>query len=145
MVSRNRFLTLFLRLIGTVAGTAAVCAMMPFRWMDYVHQTLGMGVLPDSTIVAYLARSTAAFYALLGGLLWALSFDLTRYRPVIRWVGIAIIGMGVFLFWVDWDAGLPGFWRTGEGPIDIVLGSIILWASRTTLSGNGGISGDLTA
>jgi len=122
---------LFLRVVGTVAGSAALCAMMPLRAMDAVHQTLGMGPLPSQPIVEYLARSTSAFYALLGALLWALSLDLTRYRPLVRGTGLAFIALGLLLLWTDIGAGLPWFWQAAEGPIDALFGVILVWAGRT--------------
>jgi len=130
-MTRDRSLMLFLRVVGTVAGSAALCAMMPLRAMDAVHQTLGMGPLPSQPIVEYLARSTSAFYALLGALLWALSLDLTRYRPLVRGTGLAFIALGLLLLWTDIGAGLPWFWQAAEGPIDALFGVILVWAGRT--------------
>lgn len=127
---RNSFLTLYLRLVGTVAGLAAIAAVMPLRWMDAMHQAIGMGALPDGPIVEYLARSTSAFYALLGALLWMVSFDLVRYHPLIRRLGMATIALGFLLLWVDIMAGMPWFWQVMEGPVNVLLGAIILWASR---------------
>ena len=130
-MTRNRFLILFLRLVGTVAGLAAFCAVMPLHSMDAIHRRLGMGALPGQPIVEYLARSTSAFYALLGALLWTLSFDLTRYRPLVRGLGFAIIALGGLLLWTDMTAGMPKFWQAAEGPLNVLLGVIILWAERT--------------
>lgn len=129
-MTRNRFLTLFLRVVGTVAGTAAFCAVMPLTWMDAVHRAFGMGALPPQPIVAYLARSASALYALLGGLFWMLSCDVVRYRPVIRWLGRAAIVLGLLLLWIDSTAGLPRLWQLAEGPANILLGAIILIAAR---------------
>ena len=69
MARYERSFKLFLRVVGTVALLAVVAVVMPYSWMDAVHQRLGMGKLPPEPIVGYLARSTSAFYAMLGGLL----------------------------------------------------------------------------
>lgn len=98
--------------------------------MDTIHRAIGMGTLPDRPIVEYLARSTSAFYALLGALFWMLSFDLVRYHLLVRRLGMAIIALGILLLWVDIMAGMPWFWQAIEGPANVVLGSIILWAAR---------------
>jgi hypothetical protein len=129
-MTQNSFLTLYLRLVGTVAGLAAIGAVMPLRWMDKIHRAIGMGALPDGPIVEYLARSTSAFYALLGALLWMVSFDLVRYHLLVRRLGMAIIALGILLLWTDIMAGMPWFWQVMEGPANIVLGTIILWAAR---------------
>lgn len=127
---RKRFLILFLRAVGTVAGSAAVCAVMPLRWMDATHRALGMGALPSAPVVEYLARSTSAFYALLGALLWAFSSDVPRYRPLIAGTGWAFVVFGALLAWIDAAAGLPWFWRAAEGPLDGLFGVVLLWMAR---------------
>ena len=129
-MNREQFLRLFLRLVGSTAALAAFCVVMPYAWMNATHQFLGMGVLPDQPVVGYLARSTSAFYALFGGLFWVLSFDLRRYGPVLRYLGVVTILLGVALFVVDRREGLPFFWQAGEGPIDVAIGAAILWLSH---------------
>lgn len=132
-MTRDRFLILFLRIVGTVSGSAALCAVMPLRAMDAAHRALGMGPLPSGPIVEYLARSTSAFYALVGALLWAVSLDLPRYRPLVRLLGFAFLALAALLFWTDLKAGLPAFWQAGEGPIDALFGVVLVWAGK----GNG--------
>ena len=61
----------FLRVLGTSSLTAVLFVFAPHSWMDGIHQWLGLGKLPESPVVGYLARSTSAFYAMLGGLFWA--------------------------------------------------------------------------
>ena len=127
MSHNESLLKLFLRVLGTSALTAAFFVCVPDAWMDAIHRQLGLGKLPDAPIVSYLARSTSAFYAMLGGLLWVVSFDLRRHRVVLRYLGFAILAIGLALFVVDWQAGLPLWWRFWEGPIDCAFGIVILW------------------
>lgn len=116
---------MFLRVIGTAALLAVVAVAMPYTWMNAIHQWLGMGPLPSEPIVGYLARSTSAFYALLGGLLWAVSWDLRRHRLVLCYLGAAIIVFGTALFIIDLLEGLPLYWSLAEGPINVVFGALI--------------------
>lgn len=132
-MTRDRFLIVFLRIVGTVSGSAALCAVMPLRAMDAVHRALGMGPLPGGP-VEYLARSTSAFYALLGALLWVVSLDLPRYRPLVRVLGFGLIALAGLLLWTDIRAGLPGFWQAAEGPLDALFGVILVWAGRAETS-----------
>jgi hypothetical protein len=128
-MDRDRFLRLFLRVVGAVSGMAAFCAVMPYAWMNAIHQHLGMGALSNQPVVGYLARSTSAFYALFGGLFWVLSFDLPRYRPLVRYLGAGTIALGILLFAVDHMEGLPLFWRAAEGSIDVTIGTVVLLLS----------------
>ena len=125
MAEQDRLFKLFLRIIGTAALFALVAVVMPIFWMNAIHEGLGMGPLSDEPIVGYLARSTSAFYAFIGGLLWLASFDLRRYRPVLCYIGAAIIIFGAVLFVVDLLGGMPLFWSLTEGPFNIIMGIII--------------------
>jgi hypothetical protein len=121
------FLRFVLRWEGSVTLLALVAVVMPYSWMDATHQWLGLGRLPDQPIVGYLTRSLSALYALLGGLLWALSFDLQRHRPTICFLGVAIVIFGAMLTAIDWVEGLPLWWRVWEGPWVMVMGAATAW------------------
>ena len=126
MTNHEYFLRLFLRIIGSTSLLAVFAVVMPYSWMNAIHQWLGLGQLPAEPIVGYLARSTSAFYAFLGGLLWTLSFDPRRHRFVLCYRGVAFICFGLTLFGIDWLEGLPRFWRLGEGPFVTAFGIVIL-------------------
>jgi hypothetical protein len=106
---------------------ALVAVFMPYSWMDAAHRWLGLGSLPPNPVVGYLARSLSLFYALLGGLLVRLSFNLRRFRPLLMYLGAAFVVFGAVTWVVDFAEGLPPFWKYGEGPIDILYGAAILW------------------
>ncbi len=134
MTGREKLFQALLRIIGTSSLFSIFAVMMPYDWMNAVHQWLGMGTLPNDPIVGYLARSLSAFYALLGGLLWVLSFDLRRYRTVLRYLGWGTFLFGLTLLVVDSVEHLPRFWRIGEGIFDAVFGLVILWLNRQVAS-----------
>ena len=108
---------------------ALVPVFMPYAWMDATHRALGMGTLPAVPVIGYLARSLSLFYALLGGLLVLCSFDPHRHRAVLSYMGAAFIFFGIVIWGVDFLEGMPGYWRTVEGPIVIVFGAAILTLS----------------
>jgi len=126
MTGQDRFLKFFLRVIGTTSLLAVIAVVMPYSWMNAIHQWLGMGQLPPEPVVGYLARSTSGFYALLGGLFWVASFDLNRHRIVLCYLGIVIVIFGAALFVVDLLEEMPLYWSLTEGPINIVFGIVIL-------------------
>ncbi len=135
MNKQERLFELFLRVLGSVALLAVFAVIMPYSWMNAIHQWLGMGQLPPEPIVGYLARSTSAFYALLGALLWVVSSDLVRHRPILRFLGWAIILFGMMLLVVDFVEGMPLWWSLWEGPINIAFGTIILILSNRLARG----------
>jgi hypothetical protein len=64
--------------VWVTAALAVLPFVMPFSWMAAVHESLGMGVLPDKPVVDYLARYASAFSAFYGLLLLLLMTDVRR-------------------------------------------------------------------
>ena len=126
----EKALVSILRIIGGVSLLAAIFVFVPYSWMNAIHQMLGMGVLPSDPIVGYLARSTSAFYALLGGLLLVLALDVRRYKTVLTYLGIASSFFGLILLCVDWIEGLPLLWKIWEGPFVFLVGAAIFLLSH---------------
>ena len=133
--SQSRLLKILLRLIGTSSLFALIFVAAPRSWMLSIHAWLGMGQMPEAPVVGYLARSTSAFYAGLGGLFWVASFDLFRHRLVLIYLGAAVALFGVMLLIVDWWEGLPLMWKVWEGPVVIGLGLAVLFLSRAIRPG----------
>lgn len=126
MAGEERLLKLFLRVIGTAAVFAIIAVVMPYSWMNAIHKWLGMGKLPAEPIVGYLARSTSAFYAILGGLFWVVSFDICQHRAVLLYLGFVVVIFGAALFIIDLLEGMPLHWSLTEGPFNVAFGIVIL-------------------
>ena len=129
MTTQERFPQVLLRVIGTAGLLAIPFVMLPYSWMDVIHQGLGLGRLPDAPIVGYLARSASAFYAILGGLFWTISFDLHRHRLVLGYVGSAAVLFGVAMLAADFAVGMPIWWSLSEGPLNVAFGTTFVWFS----------------
>lgn len=130
MKAPHRILIWLLRLLGAVTLTALGAVFMPYDWMNLIHQSLGMGELPQLPIVGYLTRSVSALYALHGALLIFVSLDVHRYLPLLRFLGWAGVAMGLVLLAVDRAVGMPAPWANQEGPGVIALSILILFLVR---------------
>jgi hypothetical protein len=126
MPNEERLFRLLLRVVGTAALLAIPFVFVPYAGMNAIHRGLGMGRLPDAPVVGYLARSTSAFYAILGGLLWLVSFDLRRHRPVLVYLGVTTLLFGLACFAVDFLEGMPRWWALGEGSFNTLFGIALL-------------------
>jgi hypothetical protein len=93
MTRADTALVLLLRFVGVTALFALVAVFMPVSWMAATHRWLGLGETPTAPVVEYLARSLSAFYALLGALCLVMASDLERYRPLVRFLGVANAGL----------------------------------------------------
>jgi hypothetical protein len=125
MTRRAKELVFLLRLLGVSGLFALVAVFMPVSWMVATHRWLGLGEMPTDPVVEYLARSLSAFYALLGALLLVVASDLERYRPLVRFLAVAVVLMSVVLTGVDLAAGMPWWWTAFEGPPGIGLGALM--------------------
>ncbi|HUF46964.1 MAG TPA: hypothetical protein VMM93_04050 [Vicinamibacterales bacterium] len=128
--TRRAVLVALLRLFGTSSLFAVVFVVAPESWMQAIHGALGMGDLPTEPVVGYLARSTSALYAILGGSFWVMSFDPIRCLPVLRYLGVALPLFGIALYFIDWAEGLPWLWRIWEGTAVLGFGLLIGWLAR---------------
>ena len=127
-----RKLTWLLRAIGLFDLLSLLAVFMPRQWHDWAHGFAGLGAMPESPIVIYLARSASALYALYGALLLFLATDVRRHRPVIRFLAWAAQVHALLLVGIDWSAGLPLWWLLAEGVGYAGWAALALWWSRPT-------------
>ena len=130
MTKSDKALVLLLRIVGGPAVFALVAVVMPTSWMAATHRWLGLGEMPTGPVVEYLARSLSAFYAVMGALCLVLAADLERYRPLVRFLGVAFALMSVVLLGVDLAAGMPWWWTVSEGPGGVVFGTLLFVLAR---------------
>lgn len=137
----NRYeqvLVVLLRVHGVILLTALIPAVMPFAWLDVIHQRLGMGSLPEAPITGYLTRSLSAMYAFHGAIVIFVSLDIRRYLPVVKCLAVLGIIFGIGMLALDIMVGMPLCWVLGEGPSIIILGGVLLWlAGRSRGSDDG--------
>jgi hypothetical protein len=116
----ERGLVLLLRLVGGTCLIALVSLWKPRGWIDASHRWLGWGEFPAARIAEYLARSVSALSAFYGGLLVALSFDVRRYAPLVRYQAVAIMTLSACGVVVGGQAGMPR-WFVGAD-------AVVCWA-----------------
>src|SRR5438132_9424697 len=116
MTKADKALVILLHFVGVPALFALVAVFMPVSWINATDRWLELGEMPTGPVVEYLARSLSAFYAVMGALCLVLATDLERYRPLVRFLGVAFALMSVALLGVDLAAGMPWWWTASEGP-----------------------------
>ena len=123
-------ITIILRVLGCAAVCAIPAIFMPYSWMNAIHGWLGLGQLPDTPIVSYLARSLSMFYAMFGAISLFASSNVRRHRELVTLLAVISMLLGVILFGIDYGSGMPSHWTVVEGPFTILVGAIILWLQR---------------
>src|SRR6516165_7659532 len=137
MTRADKALVILLRIVGVGALFALIAVFMPSSWMAATHRWLGLGEMPTGPVVEYLARSLSAFYAVMGALCLALATDLERYRPLVRFLGLAFALMSVVLLGVDVAAGMPSWSSASAGPGGVVFGMLMFVLARPAYSKSG--------
>ena len=104
-MSRNRSATILVVLLRVFSGfmmLAIVAVVMPDSWLRAAVAAAEPGT-PIDVLIEYLARGWAAFYFMLGGLIWLFSTDLPRYAHAGKFVGLCyvVLGGGATLY-VTW-------------------------------------------
>ena len=130
MISSDRRLALVLRLFGGLDLCALAAVLLPQGFIEGAHRALGMGSFPAEPIALYLVRTTSALYALHGAMILFVSFDVERYRPLIRFLALAALVHGAVIFGIDLALDLPLWWRCLEGPAFAASGAIVLALMR---------------
>ena len=127
-LSRNeRTIVVLMRIFGCGGVLAIPAIFLPHSWMNAIHEFAGLGQLPETPIVSYLARSLSAFYAALGSITLYVSLDIRHYRGLIRfWAGTLTV-FGCCILGIDFVSGMPLHWTLSEGPPTIAAGLVLLW------------------
>lgn len=126
MSQSSRRLAWVLRLLGALDLLALIAVVLPRTGLEAAHRWIGLGEWPDAPIVGYLARSASVLYALHGALVVYLSFDVERYRPLIRFLAVLALVHGGIMFAIDWHEGMPLWWQCVEGPGFAATGGLVL-------------------
>jgi hypothetical protein len=129
-MTRDRFLALFLRAAGSVTALAFVSVVMPRAWMEATHGWLGLGEMPDGAITMFMIRQASFTYGLHGMLLWLLSSDVIRFRPLVLFTGGSYLLAGPVFFLIDLQSGMPWFWTAGDTVSCSFVGAALLWLNR---------------
>jgi hypothetical protein len=80
--------------------------------------------------VEYLARCVSAIDALLGAPCLVMASDLERYRPLVRFFGVALALIGIVFTGIDVVAGMPWWWTAFEGPPGVPVGALMFFLAR---------------
>lgn len=119
------WLVFVLRASAVLLLLAFVGAALPESWMKAAYEWGDVEPWPDGALLLYLARTVSLAYGFYGLLALYLSFDVERYRPLIRFIAIASFPFAPAMFLVIWSAGLPMVWAVIE-PMSI-LATATLW------------------
>jgi hypothetical protein len=129
-MNARTLLIALVRVTGLAMLAGLVFVFCPFAWMQKIHAAIGLGELANTALMGYLTRTLSAMYAIVGAILLFVSWDIPRYLPLIRFLGIIALAGGIGVTILDAILHLPAFWTLLEGPLTVALGVALLALSR---------------
>ncbi len=127
--TRLRIQIWLLRLGGTIEMLAFCAVVLPLELMERAHSGIGMGPMPQGTLVEFMIRQASFCYGMHGILMWVLSFDVQRFEPLVQLIGWTFLIYGPVFAWIEWKSGAPWWWTTFDPIACSALGLGILLAS----------------
>jgi hypothetical protein len=131
---RKLLLAWLLRLVGLVEILAFIAVIMPRAWMAASHAWLGLGEMPHGSVLMFLIRQASYSYGMHGVSLWVIASDVTRFRPLIAFNGIAYLLAAPVFFTIDYLSGMPMWWAIGDSAACGLVGLALLWFKPAPLS-----------
>lgn len=83
----TRIQKLVLRVMALVALPVLPAVFMPHLTVEKFSWLLGFGQPPKTPLLYYLAAGGSFVYLILSTMLWMISFDVVRYRPLVIFAG----------------------------------------------------------
>lgn len=123
-----RLQRLVLRVIASVSLIALPAIFAPRLTVEKLSVLLDFGTPPHLPLLIYMASGASCVYLAQAVLLWLMSRDVIRYRPLIVFCGWAYLAFGPLFLWIDINAGMPSFQVAADAMSCLIGGASLLAA-----------------
>jgi len=127
---RKQLFVWLLRLMALIEFLAFIAVIMPRSWMEAAHLALGLGRMPEGSVLMFMIRQASYAYGMHGVGLWILASDVKRFRPLVLLNGFSFALAGPLFLIIDYTTGMPWWWTAGDGLFVGLFGVVVLWLSR---------------
>ena len=117
-----------LRVIATVSFIALPAIFAPRLAVETFSVLMGFAKPPHLPLLIYMTSGASCVYVGQGLLLWFVSRDVVRYRPLIVFCGWAYLAFSPLFLWIDISAGMPSFQVAADSLSCLVAGGALLVA-----------------
>jgi hypothetical protein len=119
---------LILRVAAVMAWLVIPAVLAPRLVIEKLSWFLGYGQPSKTPLIYYLGAGGSLVYLALSALLWKLSEDVVRYRPLVVFAAWAFLLCGPLYLWIDLQAGMPLWWVSMDSVACVLAGAWLLWA-----------------
>lgn len=117
-----------LRVIAAVSFIALPAIFAPRLAVKKFSALMGFGEPPHLPLLIYMTSGASCVYVGQGLLLWFVSRDVVRYRPLIVFCGWAYLAFSPLFLWIDISAGMPSFQVAADSLSCLLAGGALLVA-----------------
>lgn len=123
-----RLQKLLLRFFALVQCIALPAVFVPRLALEKLSWLAGFGQPPMLPLTLYLLAGASCVYLGQAALLWMVSTDVVRYRPLVVFLGAAYTAFGPLFWWIDSEAGMPWWWQLMDSGGCLGAGLALLWS-----------------
>ena len=91
----------------------------------------GLAERPQTPLLLYMMAGGSAVYVGQAVLMWLMSCDVARYRPLINVVAWGYVVCGPLFAWIHSQAGTPQGWLLVDVVGCLAFGMALVWACHT--------------
>jgi hypothetical protein len=132
---------LILRLAAVMAILTIPAVLLPRMAVEKLSWMIGFGQPSDVPLIYYLVGGGSAVYVLLSAMLWLISGDMVRYRPLVVFSAWAFLACGPIYLSIDLQSRMPLWWVTMDTASCLAAGAALLWACYRPSRGPGAAGG----
>lgn len=114
--------------MALVALPVLPAVFAPHLTVEKLSWLLGFGQPPKVPLLYYLAAGGSFVYLILSAMLWMISCDVVRYRPLVIFAGYMCLIGGPVFWWIDTHTGMPNWMMLADSLSCFVGGIALLWA-----------------
>ncbi len=133
MLRHPRLLVLVLRFMALSMAIALPAVLAPWLAIEKLSWWAGLGLPPRVPLLAYMTAGGSAVYLGQAVLLWFMSCDVERYRPLIVVTGCGYLVCAPVFWWIHTQAGMPHWWRVLDSMGCLLGGTLLLAVARRHL------------
>jgi hypothetical protein len=118
-----------LRIMAVVSLPVVPAVIAPHFTVEKLSWLVGFHQPPKTPLLPYLAAGGSFVYLMLSAMLWIISRDVVRYRPLVIFSAWACLVGGPVYWWIDTLTGMPHWWLLMDALSCFIGGIALLWAA----------------
>lgn len=123
-----RIQKIVLRILSIVALPVLPAIFSPHFGVEKFSWLVGFRQPPNVPLLYYFGAAGSFLYLALSAIMWMISCDVARYRPLGRFMGCICLIASVAYWWITSRTGMPTWLLAADTLSCLIGGAALLWA-----------------